>query len=210
MRFRITRLPNGQYLATSVDVPGLIGQGRYESEAASVARSCSGNGTGSTFWHLSTDPSHPPLFQFPGQKGLYRLVLERAPGPVTQVPASTSGTVRNSPDQGPAHAFLPGRRERARLKSNRNPRARKGSCRRVGYAGCNGEPVQKAHDCGALLAPRPHVPGRIFHPHPAARHENRTLVRLDGREHPRNHTAGGAARIGAGRVPTSTITVVRA
>ena len=70
-------MPNGQYLATSVDVPGLIGQGSNESEAASVARSCSGNWTDTTSWHLCTDPSHPPLFQFPGQKALYRLVLER-------------------------------------------------------------------------------------------------------------------------------------
>ena len=77
MRFTITLLPNDQYLATSVDVPGLIGQGSNESEAVSVARSCSGHWTDSTPWHLCTDPSHPPLFQFPGQKNLYRLALER-------------------------------------------------------------------------------------------------------------------------------------
>ena len=77
MRFRITRLPNGQYLATSVDVPGLIGQGSNESEAVSVARPCSEHWTDATHWHLCTDPSHPPLFQYPGQKDLYRLVLEQ-------------------------------------------------------------------------------------------------------------------------------------
>ena len=77
MPFRITRLPNGRFLATSVHVPGLIDQGSTESEAVSVARPCSGHWTDATHWHLCTDPSHPPLFQYPGQNDLYRLVLER-------------------------------------------------------------------------------------------------------------------------------------
>ena len=77
MTFRITRLPNGQYLATSGYVPGLIGQGRDEPEAITVARRSPAHWAGSTPWHLCTDPSHPPLFQFPGQKDLYRQVLDR-------------------------------------------------------------------------------------------------------------------------------------
>ena len=70
-------MPNGQYLATSVHVSGLIGQGNSESEAVSVARPCSAHWTDSTHWHLCTDPSHPPLFQYPGQKDLYRLILDQ-------------------------------------------------------------------------------------------------------------------------------------
>ena len=77
MRLRITRLPNGHYLATSQDVPGLVAQGRTESEAATIAQRWPGDWTKSTHWHVCTDPSHPALVQFPGQKGLYRQILDK-------------------------------------------------------------------------------------------------------------------------------------
>ena len=73
----ITKLPNGQYLATSVDVPGLVAQGRSESEVARIASSSSGSWAKSPIWHVCSDPSHPPLVQFPGQRGLYRQVLDK-------------------------------------------------------------------------------------------------------------------------------------
>ena len=77
MRFKIERLTSGQYLATSADVPGLIGQGSNKAEALAVARSGPRPWTDSTSRHLCTDPSHPPLFHFPGQSDLYRQVIER-------------------------------------------------------------------------------------------------------------------------------------
>ena len=81
------------------------------------------------------------------------------------------------------------------MKSVRNP----GSLISQGRVrGCNGELVQSARLRG-VAALRPHVPGKILHSHSAAGHENRTLVRLDGREHPGSRTAGGAARIGGAR-----------
>ena len=77
MRLQITRLPNGHYLATSQDVPGLVAQGKTESEAVTIAQRWPENWTKSPHWHVCTDPSHPALVQFPGQKGLYRQVLEK-------------------------------------------------------------------------------------------------------------------------------------
>ena len=70
-------MTNRQYLATSAVVPGLIGQGSNEAEAIAVARSGPSPWVDSTSRHLCTDPSHPPLFRFPGQSDLYRQVLER-------------------------------------------------------------------------------------------------------------------------------------
>ena len=72
MRLLLTRLPNGQYLATSPDVPGLVAQGRTESEATIIAQRWNGNWTGTATWHVCTDPSHPPLFQFPQHETLYQ------------------------------------------------------------------------------------------------------------------------------------------
>ena len=77
MHLRIARLPNGQYLATSQHVPGLVAQGKTESEAVTIAQRWPGNWTKTTDWHVCTDPSHPALVQFPGQKRLYRQVLDK-------------------------------------------------------------------------------------------------------------------------------------
>ena len=74
MHLRIWRLENGQYLATADDVPGLVVQGRTESEVVLIAKRWSGWANHS--WYVCTDPSHPPLVQFPGQKTLYQKVLE--------------------------------------------------------------------------------------------------------------------------------------
>ena len=77
MRLQIVRLENGQYLATSTDFPGLVAQGRTESEAVTVAQRWSGSWSNPS-WHVCTDPSHPPLVQFPTQQEtLYNQVLDR-------------------------------------------------------------------------------------------------------------------------------------
>ena len=74
MHLRIWRLENGQYLATADDVPGLVVQGRTKSEVVSITRRWSGRAN--PIWHVCTDPSHPPLVQFPGQKTLYQQILD--------------------------------------------------------------------------------------------------------------------------------------
>ena len=79
MRLWIAQLPNGQYLATCCDVPGLVAQGRTESEAVTIARRWPGSWTTPATWHVCTDPSHPPLFQFPQQQEtLHRQLLDEA------------------------------------------------------------------------------------------------------------------------------------
>ena len=70
---RIWRLENGQYLATAHNIPGLVAQGRTESEVVLIARRWSG--WSNPPWHVCTDPSHPPLVQFPEQKTLYQQVF---------------------------------------------------------------------------------------------------------------------------------------
>ena len=77
IRLTITKLPNEQYLATSVGVLVLVAQGRSESEAARIASRSTGIWAKSPIWDVCSDPSHPPLVQFPGQKGLYRQVLDK-------------------------------------------------------------------------------------------------------------------------------------
>ena len=77
MRLQIVRLDNGQYFATSPDIPGLVAQGRTKSEVVEVAQRWSGSWS-KPIWHVCTDPSHPPLIQFPTQqKTLYAQVLDR-------------------------------------------------------------------------------------------------------------------------------------
>ena len=77
MRLQIVRLENGQYLATSTDFPGLVAQGRTKSEVVTVAQRWSGSWS-NPIWHVCTDPSHPPLVQFPTQQEtLYKQVLNR-------------------------------------------------------------------------------------------------------------------------------------
>ena len=113
IRVRVARLENGQYLATSDDVPGLVAQGRTKSEATSIARRWSGwqNPT----FHVCTDPSHPTLVQFPKQqKTLYQQVVDKVRAstgsipPDTGVVASVSGEVRellSHPSDGVSEGF---------------------------------------------------------------------------------------------------------
>ena len=76
IRIRVARLDNGHYLATSDDVPGLVAQGRTQSEAFTIAQRWSG--WRNPYFHVCTDPSHPALVQFPEQqKTLYQQVVDK-------------------------------------------------------------------------------------------------------------------------------------
>ena len=89
IRIRVARLENGQYLATSHDVPGLVAQGRTKSEAVSIARRWSG-WQHPTF-HVCTDPSHPALVQFPEQQEtLYEQVVDKVRAGTGSVPSDTA------------------------------------------------------------------------------------------------------------------------
>ena len=88
IRVKVARLENGHYLATSADVPGLVAQGRTQSEAFTIARRWSGwrNPT----FHVCTDPSHPALVQFPEQqKTLYQQVVDKVQARTAAVPPDT-------------------------------------------------------------------------------------------------------------------------